>query len=107
MEGGGPTDDTTYETRTKLFKVGCTCLGGSRESHLGPKFVVVTSVFVLVVDSNVTGCFVPIVDVLEYVVVSGEMDGDGEVPQDVEIFTISQVALQYAVKHQPKPSVTL
>lgn len=93
--------------RTKLFEVGCTCLGGSTASHLGPKVVVVTSVFVLVVDINVTGCVVPIVDALEYVVVSGEMDGDGVVPQDVEIFTIWQVELQYAVKHQPKPSVTL
>lgn len=71
----------------------------------------VTSVSVLIVEMNVTGCVVPeelkVVDELEYVVVSGEMDGDGEVWQDVEIFTISQVALQYAVKHQPKPSVTL
>lgn len=50
--------------------------------------VIVTSVFVLVVDINVTGCVVPIVDALEYVVVSGEMDGDGVVPQDDEIFTI-------------------
>ncbi len=58
----------------------------------------------------VAGCVVSgeLLDVeLEYVVVSGGMDGDGEVSHNVEIFTISQVALQYAVKHQPKPSVTL
>lgn len=66
--------------------------------------VVVTSVSVLVV----AGCVVSVVvDELEYVVVAGGMDGDGEVSHDVEIFAILQVALQYAVKHQPKPSVTL
>ncbi len=58
----------------------------------------------------VAGCVVSgelMVDELEYVVVSGGLDGVGVVSHDVEIFTISQVALQYAVKHQPKPSVTL
>lgn len=44
---------------------------------------------------------------LEYVVVSGGLDVVGEVSHDIAIFTISQDALQYAVKHQPKPSVTL
>lgn len=68
---------------------------------------VVSSVIVLVVDIIVSGSFVPAVDDLECVVVSGGIDGEGVVLQDVEIFTVLQLSLQYAVKHQPKPSVTL
>lgn len=104
--GHGPTDSITYETKDCIIWR-CTCLGGSSASHLGPKVVAVTSVSVL----DVAGCVVSgelvVVDELEYVVVAGGMDGDGEVSQDVEIFTIWQVGLQYAVKRQPKPSVTL
>lgn len=74
----------------------------------GLEVVDVVPVLVILAGVNVVGNFMDVVlsnvVMLDSVVVSL---GGGVVVQEYPIFSTSHVALQYAVKHHPKPSVTL